>query len=727
VKSFNLLRLCHLSFFFNYVRITVAICAISLSQSHVFGQIKTLNAKEGIVDARSFVLDSQIVTLDGAWEFCWQRFISSAEFEALPQQNFQKVPSRWRGLLWQGRELGADGYASYRLRILLPTHRYKRLGLRIPRVNTAFSLFVDDKLIASTGKIGDEKRKVIPQYLSEVYEFEVEKDTVAVVFHVANFHYHSGGLWESIELSTIKNLQRKREKLLFFDLLLIGSILMTGFYHLGIYVQRIDDKSNLYFFILCFAVVLRILSSGERLLIYFNPDFNWELLIKMEFVSAMVGLISLSYFFRCLFPVDYSKWVLRTILGVEIALILIFILLPARFSSYIIIYHNYLSFAILLINLTVVVLAVIRQRDGADILAWGFSIGAIFVANDILHNIKIVNTGNTAPIGLLIFFFSQALLLSNRSSKAFKRVIKLSDALETTNENLEAKIKERTAEIKESNEELNQTVEELNTTLELAKNQKLEIEVQNKNMTSSINYAKRIQDAILPAEQQIKTALPESFILYLPKDIVSGDFYWFTEKEDKKVVIMADCTGHGIPGAFMSLLGASVIHQLVNLQDIISPELILGELNNEIRKILKQDTNRLQEGMDVAVCIIDEKNKTLEYAGAHRPLYYIQGTQFKEIKGDRLYVGGGDDNKIFTKHTLPIHPPITIYMFSDGYQDQYGEVSGKKFGTKLFKEILLEIHQQPAAIQLQTLHEKFELWKGKEKQIDDVLVIGIML
>jgi serine phosphatase RsbU (regulator of sigma subunit) len=293
---------------------------------------------------------------------------------------------------------------------------------------------------------------------------------------------------------------------------------------------------------------------------------------------------------------------------------------------------------------------------------------------------------------------------------------------------LEGKVKERTTELHEANEELKQTVEELNSTLELAKHQKIEIETQNKNITASINYAKRIQDAILPLQEQVFQALPNSFIFYKPKDIVSGDFYWFAQRNQKQILVVADCTGHGIPGAFMSLLGTSIIHQLVYLQGIISPDMLLYELNNSIRKILKQDVNsKMQEGMDIAICTIDQHNKKIEYAGAHRPLYYIQNRQVFEIKGDRLYVGGGNKEKIFTKHTVDVSQPTALYLFSDGYQDQYGEESKKKLGAKFFKEMLFEIHQQPADLQGRILKERLAWWQGNEKPIDDVLVVGVML
>jgi len=714
-------------YYYYHFRYVLTFTLLFLLSFQFFAQAQSFEVKNGTLDLRQYSFNNQPISLDGDWEFYWQKFIFSSDFDTIKHKHFLEVPSKWTGMDWNGGKLTGTGYGTYRLRVLLKPEKDRRLALRITGASNAYTLLVNDKLLGENGKIGTSIETSKPQYRSQIYDFEANTDTLTIIFQISNFHYRSGGLWESIEFGTFKNLQEKREKSLFSDLILIGGIFIMGLYHFGIYLQRREEKSNFYFSILCVAVVFRIMSIGDRLLTYFMPNFNWELLIKIEFISAIVSLISLSYFFYWLFPKEFSKKVMRTILIVEAVFALIFLLFPAHISSNMVMYHNYTTFIILICNVVVISLAVFHKRKGSITLAVGFCVGSIFVVNDMLHNMGIVNTGNTVPFGMLIFFFSQALLLSSYSSNAFKNVLKLSKELVETNQNLEAKIMERTAEIKESNEELKQIVEELNSTLELAKNQKLEIEKQSKNTTSSINYAKRIQNAMLPTYEELGKAFPNSFVFYKPKDIVSGDFYWCAEKNDKQVLIVADCTGHGIPGAFISLLGISTIYQLIFFHAITSPEIALNELNNDIRRSLRQKDNGMHDGMDIAVCVIDRKNGILEYAGACRPLYYVQNKQVYEIKGDKFCVGGGNDVRIFTKHTIDISQATALYMFSDGYQDQYGEESKKKLGAKFLKEILFEIHQEPAELQGGILEKKFELWKGNERQIDDVLVMGVML
>ncbi|SFF43644.1 7TM-DISM domain-containing protein, partial [Thermoflexibacter ruber] len=461
-----------------YLIIILFLYSISFNQK-VFAQTKIAEIKYAVLNLNDYPIDKEVISLDGEWEFYWQKFLLSSDFDTIQQKHFTEIPSRWRGTNWFGTVLGGQGYASYRLRIMTNSHINKHLALRVTSVSSAYALFVNDKLIGVNGQVGTSLETSKPQYRAQIYDFEVNKDTLELIFHIANFHYRSGGLWESVELGSRQKLQERRESSLFLDLALVGGIFIMGMYHFGIYIQRKEDKSNLYFSILCFTVVLRIVSIGERLLTYYLPDFDWELLIKVEFISAMTALIALTYFFHWLFPKESPKWLARLILTVESIFILLFLFFPARISSYSVTYHNYFTFAILFANLIVTVLAVIRKREDSLTLVLGFFLGGVFVVNDILHNMEIVNTGNTVPIGMFIFFFSQAVLLSNRSSKAFKKVIRLSNELEESNKNLELKVQERTTELKEANEELKQTVEELNSTLELAKHQKIEIEIQN--------------------------------------------------------------------------------------------------------------------------------------------------------------------------------------------------------------------------------------------------------
>ncbi len=280
-------------------------------------------------------------------------------------------------------------------------------------------------------------------------------------------------------------------------------------------------------------------------------------------------------------------------------------------------------------------------------------------------------------------------------------------------------VKYRTSSIKRENKILEEKVEE--RTQELAQ--------KNKDITSSIQYAKRIQLAILPPLEQIFKYFPQSFILYKPKDIVSGDFYWFGVKDGKKIIAAVDCTGHGVPGAFMSMIGHNLLNQIISENGITQPDEILNALHRGVQAALKQGTNVVDtsDGMDVAICCIDTKNETLAFAGAYRPLFIVNGEKFSKIEADKNPIGGSqlDADRKFTAHTVKINKGDTFYMASDGYADQFGGEKGKKFMVKRFNELMLAMQPQSMEEQCKTLDQTFENWRGTYQQIDDILVIGI--
>ena len=273
---------------------------------------------------------------------------------------------------------------------------------------------------------------------------------------------------------------------------------------------------------------------------------------------------------------------------------------------------------------------------------------------------------------------------------------------------LEAKVTERTSELKSANLNLNIAIEEIK---------------------DSINYAERIQSSILPNINVIKEHLPNGFILFKPRDVVSGDFYWFNKTDDKLFFACVDCTGHGVPGAFMSMIGNSLLNEIILTKKITSPSAILSSLNRSIFKVLKQNTSESRDGMDMALCMIDKKTNTLTYAGANRELLLIRNGELIEYKPTKNAIGGfTDSDTVFKETSIDIQPNDLYYMTTDGYADQFGGEKGKKLMTKNFKDFLLQIHTLPMPMQQDELDKKIVTWMGKEHaQVDDILVIGIKL
>jgi serine phosphatase RsbU (regulator of sigma subunit) len=272
-------------------------------------------------------------------------------------------------------------------------------------------------------------------------------------------------------------------------------------------------------------------------------------------------------------------------------------------------------------------------------------------------------------------------------------------------EEVEQKVKERTAEVVKQKEEL---------------------EEKNKDITDSIKYASRIQHALLANDEYIEKKLMDYFVFLKPRDIVSGDFYWMAEKGDKLFFSVVDCTGHGVPGAFVSIIGNNGLYRAVNEFGLVQPSEILDKLNELVQETFRQSSNgQIKDGMDIALCCYDKKKNTLEFAGANNPLYYISNGILSEIKGDKQPIGAFENRKKFTNQTLTLKEKDAIYIFSDGYADQFGGAHSKKFKYNQFKSMLLSMQEKPMKEQKEILHDTIIKWMGDLEQVDDICVIGV--
>jgi serine phosphatase RsbU (regulator of sigma subunit) len=372
-------------------------------------------------------------------------------------------------------------------------------------------------------------------------------------------------------------------------------------------------------------------------------------------------------------------------------------------------------------------------------IAWStFVLGAIIL---ILKNFGALPTNfftnHTAAIGSAL----EAILLSVALADKIKVLTQERDEAhqenmqiqKQINEELETKVQLRTREIAEKNAELITQNEEITAQRDLLDEQKTAIEDQHIQITSSINYAQRIQQAMLPEIKEIKECFADCFVLYKPKDVVSGDFYWFARIETAQqhpllILAAADCTGHGVPGGFMSMIGNELLTEVVYQRKEYRTDLILKELDLGIQRVLKQKETGNRDGMDLAVVCIDPQAQTMQFSGAKNPLVYIQNGEMTVVKGDKLPVGGARLKAAhsYTAHTIDISQPTTFYMYSDGYQDQFGGDEGRKFMSRRFRDLLHSIYQKPMAQQQQILEQQLEAWQqNRHRQVDDILITGM--
>jgi len=354
-----------------------------------------------------------------------------------------------------------------------------------------------------------------------------------------------------------------------------------------------------------------------------------------------------------------------------------------------------------------------------------YALTFIMNSNDLLFRMPSINTSRL--FGYLMNFTITFLILFFIAYHFKKENLRNEMKLRKKNQILESQAEEITAQRDE-----------------LIKN-KVEIESKNINITDSINYAKSIQTALLPRHELLDEILPDHFILLKPRDIVSGDFYWFTYIESLSVIAAVDCTGHGVPGAFMSMLGSAFLNEIVNKEYMTHPGVILRRLRKEVIRSLHQkgEAGESKDGMDIALCVIDNENMKIQFAGANNPLYLVRkkdkeapgdfinyesdGHVLYEIKGDRLPVSAGYSMENYTMHEISFLKGDMIYLFSDGYADQFGGPQGKKYGYRNFKQLLLENNTASLDVQHARLEARLNEWKGNISQIDDILVVGVRL
>lgn len=258
--------------------------------------------------------------------------------------------------------------------------------------------------------------------------------------------------------------------------------------------------------------------------------------------------------------------------------------------------------------------------------------------------------------------------------------------------------------------------------------QRSELQLRNKDLTDSLNYARRIQAALLPAEHHIRKIFNDYFIYYRPKHIVSGDFYWFSERDDKYFIAAADCTGHGVPGALMSMIGLELIQKIINETRVDDSDQLLLTMNKELESaFFKEESGKvlIRDGIEMSICIIDKKTKEMEFSGAFLPVYIVRDDKLIEIKGDKKNVVQSFAMVSFNRSTFTLREGDLLYLFSDGYADQFGGPENKKFMYRRLRHILLTISKYPLIDQERILDETITSWMDGHDQIDDMMILGV--
>jgi serine phosphatase RsbU (regulator of sigma subunit) len=615
------------------------------------------------------------------------------------------------------------------------------LAFYVQQFGSACDVYLDGKFFKSCGKVGRDKA-------GEVAEFSANPQPFAFVFspevnHVfavrySNFH-RAGAKASGINLGrnfkiSIKNLNEEiadaADPSQYFPIIFFSAIFLTlAVVHLSMFIYNHQKITNLYYSLYCLGI-FSILFYVYYMLT--STDYaSITLLSKTARYIAPLLVLPLVAMLHHIFYERLLKifWILFALYMLSLAGIALDFDKAASVTVVIL-------FMIAVVEIIRVIIKALKmKKDGAWIFAMTFLLPVItgIILSFLPDNINIagmkieLNSGAIVlssfilglPFSMTLYLARDFARMSKKLTVQLKEITGLSEKtiqqekekkqiLENQKSELEIKVIERTQEVR---------------------HQKELVEIKNREITDNLTYAKRIQSAILPDIKLIYKTLEQSFILYLPKDIVSGDFYGFAQKNNKVLIAAADCTGHGVAGAFMSMIGSALLNQIINEKNITAPALILDDLNDGIIHSLKQKESDSNDGMDISLCAFDLQNKTMQFAGANRPLWLIRKNELLTYKPDKFPIGGLQimREEKFRQHEIKLESNDTVYIFSDGYADQFGGEKGKKLMSKKFKELLLSIQNLSMREQENCLKDHFENWKKNNEQVDDVLVIGIRI
>ncbi|MCS6795286.1 MAG: 7TM diverse intracellular signaling domain-containing protein [Raineya sp.] len=673
-------------------------------------------ARKGILDL-SQEKKIELLRVKGEFFFAWQKILSPKEI--LQSKDFLPLP-----IEWNRKNYTPQGYATYSLLIKLPANS-KDLGLELPNVATAYRLWFNDSLFTSMGKLATQPDSSVAAYQKNIIKIPnhfLKDNTLQITLQISNFEHFRGGIYYPIYLGSWEEIDKKTKKIRDFELFIMGALLFMAVFHSILYFflsRRQSNHDSFYLVLICLLVVLRtsLLSVGSQYWRELFPNSSFELMMKTEFFSAYALPLVILLFLDALLPNIINRKIFQAAKYIAwIMLGLAFLPIPTYLYSIPIYY--FVIYALYILEIYVCLKAKQKSVKEAYLILVAFLMPMIFSFLETLHHQGVIlfAYANITSLGMLLFLFFQSFVISYRIAKAYAKVAYLS-------KNLEQEVAKRTQELEEQKEELTQS----NIILENTKN---ELERSRESILASIRYAQRVQNAILPSDRYISKFSQDYFIFYQPRDAVSGDFYWFHGDTEGFYVAAADCTGHGVPGAIMATMAYISLdyaffrkeHQ--NLGELL--QIFDKELVKLLHKNVQPDEEPTQDGLVIALCKVNPKTKELKFASANAPIYIVRGEILIELPFDKHIIGGNSrETKEFTEQTFPLETNDVIYLFSDGYQDQFGGDKKKKLGYRKFKEILLKIAPLPMQEQRKLIEMEFNAWKGNYSQIDDVLVIGI--
>ncbi|MEM6297230.1 MAG: SpoIIE family protein phosphatase [Bacteroidota bacterium] len=711
-------------YFYIFLWSSLLIFLTSCGSDHTEAPVVT----EAEVDLRQVDWEhTKIVDLNGEWEFYWQRLLYPKDFEETTPTDSRLVgvPSSWTE--YEDPEtkekLDAYQYATYRIRFKLSTDNPEPYAIKIPFIWTASKVWLNGEIIQQGGSLGENTYGQTGGVVTKLHSFNPTQEKQELIVQVSNVNgIFIAGLVQSFKIGYETPMILEKEQISGQYLMWIGILVVMGLYHFLLYAFRPRYKATAYFGVICLIIASRVSVFGEHFLYeYFSENFrlfNGLIQPKIYYIGQF-ALVPLGLFYlKSLYPEEFT-W--RNVerngktynlplvsITVIISMICLFILIAplGLFSQNIAFFSAFLGIGVAYL-LVILFRAIYHRRE--DTLLQFLGILAVLLGglNDGLHSIfgiELFGGIELLPLSFVVFLFLQFVTLARRFSRALEKA-------ESFNEELEKEVDRQTKSLNKKT---------------------LSLEKTNQQITDSVRYASRIQRGILGDAALDTKYFRESFVFFRPRDIVSGDFYWFAECPDKMtyVVIAADCTGHGVPGAFMTVMGNDLLNEIINQEQLFSPAKILKRLDEKLEATLQRNVagGTVRDGMDIAVVTYTKASNTLRFAGAKNPLLFIRNGKATRIKGSHHAVGGMSKRKKvekqFEEHEFEARSGDRFYIYTDGFQDQFGGKEKRKYLSKRFRELLVDNTNAAFEEQSHILDRELGEWQGDERQTDDILVVG---
>ncbi len=662
-------------------------------------------AVKGTLDLSGVNLDTAgPVKLDGEWEFFPSILLTPMTYSNRPPEYYFEMPGAWNG----HSAIPDYGFATFVLRITLPDTD-RMLGIEMKPVPTAYNLWIDNELVLSEGAVSDRPETYTPYWKPGAAYLTAKSTNIRLILQIANYEHNRSGMEYSAMIGTAPQIAASRENGIASDMFLFGILLIMGLYHIGLYSLRRSDKSPLYFGLFCLVVALRTLLTNEKIFYTAFPSIEWLWNVRIEYLTMPVAGILFLLFITALYKNETLKVLNIGFIAPGLLYCAVVLIAPEKlFSAWLPAYH-----IILLINgvydLTILILALIRKRDGALLIMLGFLVLLLATVNDMMYVNQMIATGFLLSYGVFIFIFSQSFILSMRFSRAFHKEELLAKELERSNLVLEQRVLERTGELAEERNQL---------------------QIRNERMENELELARKIQLALIP----LQSPGPDIACYYKPMEKVGGDFYDFVNFPDKDIVgiFISDVSGHGVPAAFITSMMKSLVLQIA--PEIDNPAEFLQYLNSSLLE--RTDGNFITAFYG----IFNRRTRMFVYANAgHNPPYLIGGKNTELLRteksgiplailsNDRLNIIG----KSYANQEIELAAGSKLLLYTDGLVETVNELDKAvnpltpDFESEIIRDAIDALRGLDCGEFIARMSERLRDFRGAEEYDDDVCMICV--